>query len=83
MNIFGWLILIVLSLNAGFVIGAVYVLFTDHEAARKEWEAKEKALRELCFNLRAGCAYQTDKDYRIAFKIEAILNTPAASGGRT
>ena len=24
-----------------------YVLFTDYEAARKEWEAKEKALREL------------------------------------
>ena len=49
-------------------------------APEPEWEAKEKALRELCFNLRAGCAYQTDKDYRIAFKIEAILNTPAAGG---
>ena len=43
-------------------------------APEQEWEAKEKALRELCFNLRAGTQYQTVKDYHIAFKIEAILN---------
>ena len=31
-------------------------------------------IRKFCEYLRAGTQYQTEKDYRIAAKIEAILN---------
>jgi len=46
----------------------------ETNALLAEYAAREKRLRELCFNLRSGCAYQTDKDYHIAAKIEDIFN---------
>ena len=56
-----------------------YVLFTDYEAARKEWEAKEKALRELAERWKQlGC--EVTCYAWLACDLHAILNTPAAGG---
>ena len=49
----------------------VYVLFTDHESARAEWEAKEKALRWLA--IKMSCVAHNSVVY--AHEIEAILNS--------
>ena len=51
-------------------------------APEQEWEAKEKALRELAERWKQlGC--EVTCYAWLACDLHAILNTPAASGGRT
>ena len=45
-----------------------------------EWEAKEKALRELA---NEWASFSWGPFMNPAARLKAILNTPAASGGRT
>jgi len=51
-----------------------------HAADRAAWEAKEKALRELA---NEWASFSWAPFMNPAARLKAILNTPAASGGRT